>query len=46
METNNEQHNDTKNSSIFHGFWGFFIFFMLLIGLMIGISHLAKWIIS
>ena len=43
METNIEQNKETEKAGGFlHGGWIYFIFLGVMIGVMIGISYLAK----
>jgi hypothetical protein len=47
METNIEQNNEIEKASGFiHGGWVYFIFLALLVGVMIGISYLVKWLMA
>ena len=47
METNIEQNTDTEKASGFlHGGWIYLLFFALMVGVMIGISYLVKWLMA
>ena len=50
MDTNSkkniEPQNETEQSGGFwHGGWGYAIFFIGMVGIMIAISYLVKWLI-
>lgn len=45
FDKNTELLDDTKERGGFwHGGWGFFIFLIFLVGIMVGISYLVKWL--
>jgi hypothetical protein len=45
MDTNNNNEIKTetkKNTGFWHGGWSYFIFLVLIVGIMVGISYLVK----
>ena len=46
FDKNIEQLNETEQKGGFwHGGWGFFIFFIGIVGLLIAISYFVKWLL-